>query len=463
MPPQRLPPVHVDEALDDPDSDLAKQADAGDSVFRIAVASPERSEAGLVQPAGYAEQPEVERLPETGSGTPEQPPAQLDLDSLVADVLARNPDIQSASAAWRAAAQRYPQEIALDDPVFGAMLGPGSWGSNEVGFAYSVEASQRVPWPGKRALRGHIARALANAAALEVAEERLRIAQATRLAYYQYFLADRRLAVLAESTELLKAFREIAIKKYEAAEVQQQDVLLAEVELAELERRRLELERIERVARARVNTLLLEAPDKPLPPPPEKLEVERSLPGPDELQELSLAQRPELAAQAARIRAERDAAALARKEFHPDFEFVARYDAFWQEVPLRPMVGMFVNVPVYRQKRWAAVREAEARFAEQQAELDAQLIDLVFQIEQTYRRVQESRQALGVYQERLLPTARHSVDVARASYIAGQLDFLRLVEAQRQLLSVQEGLYETMAEYHQRLAELDRQIGTPLP
>ncbi|HMP06474.1 MAG TPA: hypothetical protein PJ982_09010, partial [Lacipirellulaceae bacterium] len=35
----------------------------------------------------------------------------LEVDSLVSEVLAVNPDIRAASAAWRAAAHRYPQEV----------------------------------------------------------------------------------------------------------------------------------------------------------------------------------------------------------------------------------------------------------------------------------------------------------------------------------------------------------------
>jgi outer membrane protein TolC len=380
----------------------------------------------------------------------------------VAEVLSLNPDIRSATAAWRAAAQRYPQEISLDDPMFGYMLGPGSWGSDEVDSAYTLEASQKVPWPGKRELRGSIARAEANAAYFDAEEQRLRIAEATRLAYYEYFLAHRQLDVLNESTSLLQGFREIALRKFESAEAEQQDVLLADVELAQLERQRLSLARAERVARARINTLLLVSPESPLPPPPADLELRNRLPSSEELLDLALAQRPELAAQSARIRRERYAAALARKEFLPDMEFVARYDAFWQEEPLRPMVGMNINVPIYKAKRWAAVREASARGAQQQATLESQANEISFLVEQAYQRVQEGAETVKVYRERILPSARHSVEAAQASYTAGRLDFLRLIESQRQLVSLEEGYYAAIAEYHQRLAELDRQTGEPL-
>lgn len=383
----------------------------------------------------------------------------LEIEPLVAEVLAKNPDIRSAAAAWQAAAQRYPQVVSLDDPMFGAMLGPGSWGSDEVNSAYTLEASQRIPWPGKRRLRGEIARAEASAAYFDVGEQRLLIAEATRLAYYDYILVHQLLDLLDESSKLLGDFREIALKKYESAEAQQQDVLLADVELAQLERQRLERVRMERVARARINTLLLAPPDSPLPLPPESFENRASLPPADELVDLALSQRPELAAQAARIRRERYAAALAQKEFYPDMEFVARYDAFWQEEPLRPMVGMNINVPIYKEKRRASVREADARSAQQQATLDSQAYEISFQVEQAYQRVQESEEAVKVYEERILPAARHSVESAQASYTAGRLDFLRLIEAQRQLLQLEEDYYAAVAEYHQRLSELNRQIG----
>lgn len=383
----------------------------------------------------------------------------LEVDLLVAEVLAVNPDIRAASAAWRAAAHRYPQEVSLDDPMFGYMLGPGSWGSDEVDDAYTLEASQKIPWPGKRQLRGNIARAEANAAYYGVGEQRLRIAETTRLAFYEYYLAHRQLVVLAESTELLQDFRQIALSRYEAATVEQQDVLLADVQLADLQRRLLELTRAERVARARINTLLLVPPDSALPPPPAELPTTDDAPTAEELRALALSQRPELAAQAARIRAEQYAISLAYKEFYPDVEVVARYDAFWQEEPLRPMVGMNLNLPIYKQKRWAAVCEARARAAKEQAELDAKVNEIVFEVEQSYRRVEESRNTLAVYQTSILPTVRHSVEAARASYLAGRLDFLRLVESQRQLLDMQDRYYETVAEYRKRLTELSRLIG----
>ena len=79
---------------------------------------------------------------------------ELSVDVLVDQVLARNPSLAQMVAAWQAASARYPQVTSLEDPMVTGKLGPGSFGSNNVDFAYMVEVSQKLPFPGKRGLRG---------------------------------------------------------------------------------------------------------------------------------------------------------------------------------------------------------------------------------------------------------------------------------------------------------------------
>ena len=48
---------------------------------------------------------------------------------------------------------------------------------------------------------------------------------------------------------------------------------------------------------------------------------------------------------------------------------------------------------------------------------------------------------------------------ARAGYVAGNVDFLRLVEAQRQILELREKHQMAIADFHRRMAELERAVG----
>lgn len=76
---------------------------------------------------------------------------ELPLDELVAAVKARNPSLQAALAAWNAAANKYPQVIALDDPMFQSMYAPATWNAaSNVQGSYYFGVAQKIPWSGKR-------------------------------------------------------------------------------------------------------------------------------------------------------------------------------------------------------------------------------------------------------------------------------------------------------------------------
>jgi outer membrane protein, heavy metal efflux system len=182
--------------------------------------------------------------------------AELSLDALLAAVEDRNPTLEGLTAAWQAAAQRCPQAVALDDPMLQTAFAPASIGSSSVDPAYAVQISQKFPWSGKREARGSAAKSEANAAYHDLEDSRLRIAEAARLAFYDDYLAQRDGELNAESLRVMNAYRETAMRKYQANLVTQQDVLQADVELAQLEQRRIEIDRIRHVAEARINVLL---------------------------------------------------------------------------------------------------------------------------------------------------------------------------------------------------------------
>src|SRR5262249_54488789 len=186
---------------------------------------------------------------------------ELSLEQLTDLVFQRNASLQAMAFAWRAATQRYPQAIALDDPVLQGMIAPGSVNAATVETGYQVGAAQKLPWFGKRAARGAAAQADAAAMFHDVRDARLQISQTTRAAFFEYYLIARQLEINRDNLELTRDFRETAQTKYENNQVTQQDVLQADVEYASTERRLLELDRMRRIAVARVNTLLRRNPD----------------------------------------------------------------------------------------------------------------------------------------------------------------------------------------------------------
>ncbi len=387
--------------------------------------------------------------------------AELQVAQLVAAVQARNPSLQAASAAWRAAAQRYPQAVSLDDPMFSYMITPTNGLGTMDGGGWMVQASQKVPWAGKRALRGGVAASEAEAMKGDIGDARLRLSEAARTAFYDYYLARRQMDVNASTRRLLNQFREIATSKYQVGQATQQDVLQADVELGSLEGRRFELTRDEQVAVARINTLLHREANHPLPPPPAKVAIADSLPAAEALQEAATHCRPDLYALQARIQTEEANLALANRAYYPDVNLVARYDAFMPD-NMRAEVGMDINLPIRYARRSAAVCEAENRVAQRSAEYQDRLDQVHYEVQAGLDRATQSGRVVHLYEEKILPAAQRSLDSALANYTSGTLDFQRLLDAERQLYAQREMYYRSIAEYHQRLAELERAVGQPV-
>jgi outer membrane protein TolC len=386
---------------------------------------------------------------------------ELSEPELIEQVLARNPSVAQMAAAVQAAAARFPQVTSLEDPRAGGFFAPASIGSRDVDFGYRVEVSQAFPFPGKRAVRGEAAQQEAVAAAADLDDTRLALAESARSAFADYFLAVRSAEVNAEGLKLLGEFRENASSRYRAGQGEQQDILQADVAIARQKERALTLERMQRVARARLNTLLHLPADAPLPSPPKTLLKGEPLPPAAELRDRAARERPDVAAIRSRAAAEEAAVALALKEYYPDFEVMAAYDAWWQrpERDLRPMVGLRFNLPVRHDRREAAVAEARARLAQRQAEVARAVDQAGFQVQEAYEQLREAEQSLKLYEESALPAARESVRLAQSSYTTGKVPFVTLIEAQRNLVELRDRQFELQAEARRRRAALDRAVG----
>jgi outer membrane protein TolC len=372
-------------------------------------------------------------------------------------------------AAWHAASARYPQVTSLEDPMFAATIGPSTIAPDDSGveFAYRLEVSQKLPFPGKLRLRGENALAEASAAGWDVDDMRLQLAESARTAFYDYYLVDRALEVNAESLRLLRSFRKNAQTRYETGLVPEQDVLQADVEIGREQDRRLELDQMRQVVVARINMLMHLPPDSPLPPSPKKLNVRGELPDAQHLRALALARRPDLQALADRIAAEEASLGLAQKEFYPDFEPFVMYDRFMGNTTdnrdLATMLGVRVNLPIYRQRRYGAVAEAEARIAQRRAELARQTDQVNFQVQEAYARVQRSERSVRLYRDTILKAADANVKAGQSAYVTGKTPFLSLIEAQRNVVNLRDRYYEAVADYFRRRAALERAVGGPLP
>jgi outer membrane protein TolC len=344
-------------------------------------------------------------------------------------------------------------------------MGPGTFGDPNHDVAWMIEGSQKIPWHGKREARGQEAQAEAAVARWQLDDASLKIVESTKLALADYYLAARGLVLNSQSNELMRSFREDADARYRANLVTQQDILQADLELSELRRRQFELERMNRVAIARINTLLHRPPDARLPAAPSRLPELTAVAPLDIAQSLAAARRPDLMALGSMVQAEQAKVELAELDYSPDLDVVARYDAFWQKADrnLAPMVGVNLNVPLDNARRRAAVREAQWRVDQRRAEYQAKLDEIHGDLAADYQQLKETGRTIELLSQKAGPIAQDNLTSARGNYTAGKLDFLRLLEAERQTIMLQEKTEQALADRYRALATYERAAGGPLP
>ncbi|MBW3564497.1 MAG: TolC family protein [Acidobacteria bacterium] len=383
----------------------------------------------------------------------------LERNELVLSVLQRNPDIEAARQALRAAEQRIIQAGALDDPMLMSSIAPLSIGGSDR-FGARIEGRQRLPFPGKRKLRTDIARAKSAVAQNDLESLRLQLALITSTLYDEYYLVERSLEITREHIALLGELKESAEAQYVVGRASQQDPLQAEVELTHLVHQEIILATDRREIIARLNELLHRAPAADLPSPPRQLLAsEIEIPDREMLQALALERQPVLEAASARLEAERAGIELARLDFYPDFDLMGSYNSMWMSTEHQYMVGVGINLPVWREKRRAAVREAEAEAESVENEIASIKDEIMSEVERAWLEIAEARHVIELYSDRLLPAARDQVAAAHAGFIADRNSFVAVVEAEKNLRSVELRYEEAIAALMTATSRLERAVG----
>jgi outer membrane protein TolC len=127
---------------------------------------------------------------------------------------------------------------------------------------------------------------------------------------------------------------------------------------------------------------------------------------------------------------ERDGLAveLAQKEYKPDFSLLASYmnrgglDPMWQ-------AGMAVSVPLQRKRLSAGLAEAEAQRRSSQLFAESIALQLRFRTQERLAQLRALETVAELYEKGIVPQDRLSFESALASYQAGKLPFITVLEA----------------------------------
>lgn len=391
------------------------------------------------------------------------------VDEYVSWALAQNPEIHAKRKRADAAAMRVPQASALEDPMLDVTGYPFyPYVPQAVGgrSTYEIMASQQIPWAGKLRTRAAAAAAEAAAACAELAATELEIVEQVKRAYYELYLVQVSTDILRQNRALVEDFAAIAEMKYRAGAVNQQDVLRARLEVSNIDAQLLQLEQQLHQARARLARLLHAPPDTPVEALP-TLAVEQIPIDLERLYALAIEARPDLDAQLAEIRRDRLNVDLARLQYFPDLTLRASWGDMTTDRAMSPMadgigmigVGFGANVPIYRKRLDAGVREAEAQTVASAREYDARCDKAREEIKDLVAQLTSQEQILALFDAEIIPRAEQTLAASTSAYRAGGGDILMLIDNWRRLLEYRVGQQRLEVQMRQTLASLERSVG----
>src|SRR5207249_12049075 len=192
--------------------------------------------------------------------------------------------------------------------------------------------------------------------------------------------------------------------------------------------------------------------EKPHPAVPQELESTPLDLTSDQWWATALARNPRLKAMEAEVRRGEASLRLAYRARVPDFSVGLEADGKASPVVYTPQFT--VTLPVWRDKIEAEMAAAQAGQRAAEARLSAEQIALAVEFAERSFLFREASRTFELLTERLLPKARQSLDVARAAYLSGRLDFLNLIDAERTLLGFQLTEVEARTQRELALAEL---------
>ncbi len=398
--------------------------------------------------------------PEAHDGT------ALSVEQAVSEAREANPEVRAATRRLTLAQMKTSTARSLDDPMFSVrdwstpITKP--WDLNQAQLMFMVQ--QTFANRDKRDMRGRLA-----ADNVEVASEELEtLRQEVGAEVRKTCAALKRNAdahrVHDHQAALLKEAIQAALAEYTTGKVAQADVLRAQMALTRLNEHMIELEQERDSAHAQLNSLLGRRSDH-------AIEIEGTyaepvaLPPIEELEQMAIEHRPELAALRKQIATARDEGHLARMATKPDFTVGLGYMLMPAGSTSRNayMAELSMNLPRWnRDRHQNEAKQADAATEVTQSELEARSNAAFLEVRQAEIDVMAAEKRVKLYRDTLMPQADATLKAAMAAYRNNRAEFTNLIESQNVLLDVQTALYTAQAAVDAGIARLERATGAPL-
>ncbi|MEI9892388.1 MAG: TolC family protein [Chthoniobacter sp.] len=180
---------------------------------------------------------------------------------------------------------------------------------------------------------------------------------------------------------------------------------------------------------------------------------------------LLLKNRPEVRSAAGGVTAAMAKLELARREWIPDPTVTVqaqRYNGAAQGIS-EVDAGVSFNVPWLNAKKYRAEeREAQSGLEAAQRALEGARAEALGLLRDQLQKIETSHHHVELFETRLIPTARETVQANRTNYEGGRTGFLDLVLSERSLRELEAMHRQHIADYQIAVADLEALVGSDL-
>jgi outer membrane protein, heavy metal efflux system len=394
--------------------------------------------------------------------------ATPDLGPLVKEAIDNNPQVQAAYNNWKAAEYKARQAAALPDPMasytyFGenveTRVGPQE---NKYGV------SQKIPFPGKLALKGKVQTKLAEALKEKYEAIKREVIKNVKFVYYDIFWVDKGIQITEEEKSIIESLEKTARRKYESNLTPQQDVIKAQVELSRLIDKLFILKQQRKTLEAKMNSILSRPRGAALGEINniEPVEFNYAL---DELYGIARVSRQELLAANLDVERAKYERSLAGLDYLPDFTLGVDYIQVGKGHTTMPNDGqdawmgtIAVNVPIWFDKLSDQVEEKKAALKASKKNFENMENEVSYEIEDLYFKIISYRDIISLYKTALMPQTEQSFEAAKTGYETDKVDLLNWLDSERVLLQTRLAYYKAVVDYLKSIAYLERVVGRDL-
>ena len=393
-----------------------------------------------------------------------------DAESYIRYALFHSPDVERAYQQWRAASERLPQVSALPDPRLKVGFFVNEVETRVGPQQAKVGIMQTFPWIGKLKDREDAAAKGALAAWYRYQDAQLRVSEQVAESLYELAFLDQSTQITRENLELLRSFEEVVRARYRVGAGSHPELIRVQVELGQLEDRVRQLEALRPSYVAKINASLNREASMPI----EQTPTMPDLIADGDAQQASLMAHewsPLLESINQQVEQERIKTEVARKDGYPDLtvglDYIVTDTAANPSIPESGddpvMLSFGINLPIWRDKYDAKVRESIAKRLSMSRMLDSKRNSIDSQIFSAWFAHSDADRRVRLYEQSLIPKAQESLSASLTGFRTGDSAFLDLLDTERTLLEFSISAQRARADRGKALAKLNRLVGHAIP